>query len=381
MKSSAGLGEIAKTVQSGQTTARDVIVATLARIEENNPRINAFTELAGVRAVSRAESVDAAVMAGKKLPLAGVPFGVKNLFDIAGLVTRAGSKINRENATAKADAFLVQRLEAAGAICVGALNMGEYAYDFTGENAHDGPVRNPHDIYHMAGGSSSGSAAAVAAGLVPLTLASDTNGSIRVPASLCGLFGLKPTYGRLSRTGTFPFVSSLDHLGPLARSVDDLALSYDAMQGFDATDPVMVKRPLEAVAGRLERGSAGLRIAIADGYFNGEPEVREVVDIAAKALDVTRRISIPDVQAARSAAFLITMAEGASLHLGRLRARPQDFDPDVRDRLGGSSGRRNSGAFSTIACSSSSTTSTSSSRPRHRCVRPSSGRRRRSSAE
>ncbi len=133
-------------------------------------------------------------------------------------------------------------LEAAGAICVGAQNMGEYAYDFTGENIHDGPSRNPHDVERMTGGSSGGSAAAVAGGLVPLSLGSDTNGSIRLPASLCGLFGLKPTYGRLSRAGTFPFVSSLDHLGPLARSTDGVCIAFivytdrgGALRGVDPT--------------------------------------------------------------------------------------------------------------------------------------------------
>ena len=156
--------------------------------------------------------------AGKPLgPLAGVPFAVKNLFDVAGLPTLAGSKINRDRAPATADAPLIARLEAAGAVLVGALNMGEYAYDFTGENVHDGPSRNPHDTAHMTGGSSGGSGGAVAGGLVPISLGSDTNGSIRVPSSFCGLFGLKPTYGRLSRARTFPFVASLDHLGPLAR--------------------------------------------------------------------------------------------------------------------------------------------------------------------
>ena len=131
------------------------------------------------------------------------------------------------------DSPLIERLEAAGAVLVGALNMGEYAYDFTGENVHDGPSRNPHDTTRMTGGSSGGSGGAVAGGLVPLALGSDTNGSIRVPCSLCGIFGLKPTYGRLSRARTFPFVASLDHLGPFARSTRDLALGYDAMQGPD----------------------------------------------------------------------------------------------------------------------------------------------------
>ncbi len=333
MKSTDGAAEIARAVNATQTTARSVIIETLARIEANNGRINAFSEVLAERAMAQADRVDEAVKAGKALPLAGVAFAAKNLFDLKGVATRAGSKINRDNAPAGADAALVTRLEAAGAVCVGATNMDEYAYGFTGENAHDGPVRNPHEIGHMTGGSSAGSAAAVAAGMVPLSLGSDTNGSIRVPASLCGLFGLKPTYGRLSRAGTFPFVAALDHVGPLARSVEDLALSYDALQGFDAADPAMIKRPLEAVSGRLERGTAGLRIAVADGYFAGDGEVRQMMEVVATRLEVTRRISIPEAQAARAAAFLITMSEGAALHAGRLRSRPDDFDPAVRDRL------------------------------------------------
>ncbi|MEO6012606.1 MAG: AtzE family amidohydrolase [Devosia sp.] len=333
MKSTASIAEIAKAVGSGEVTAHSVVMDTFGRIEANNERLGAFTDVLKDRAIARATTIDAQIQAGKKLPLAGVPFGAKNLFDIAWLPTRAGSKINRERPAPKSDAALIQRLEAVGAICVGALNMGEYAYDFTGENIHDGPSRNPHDLAHMTGGSSGGSGAAVAGGLVPLALGSDTNGSIRVPASLCGLFGLKPTYGRLSRHGTFPFVGSLDHLGPLARSVEDLALSYDAMQGFDDDDPAMVRRPLEPVAGRLERGSAGLRIAVADGYFAGDAEPREVMEFAARKLDVTRKITVPDAAAARAAAFLITMVEAATLHLDRLRERPQDFDPAVRDRL------------------------------------------------
>ena len=173
----------------------------------DNPLLNAFTDVTAERAVNRAKEVDAAIAAGKPVgPLAGVPFAVKNLFDVKGLPTRAGSKINRELAPAAHDAVLIERLEAAGAILVGALNMGEYAYDFTGENVHDGPSRNPHDTTRMTGGSSGGSGGAVAGNLVPLSLGSDTNGSIRVPSSFCGLFGLKPTYGRLPRTRSFPFV-------------------------------------------------------------------------------------------------------------------------------------------------------------------------------
>ena len=197
--------EIAASVGEGRASAVEIVTAALARIAQLNPSLNAFTDVPAQRALDKARAIDRARSKG---PLAGVPFAVKNLFDIAGLPTRAGSKINRERAPATRDATLISRLEAAGAVLVGALNMGEYAYDFTGENVHDGDCRNPHDLTRMSGGSSSGSACAVAAGLTPLTLGSDTNGSIRVPSSFCGIFGLKPTYGRLSRAHTFPFVAS-----------------------------------------------------------------------------------------------------------------------------------------------------------------------------
>src|SRR5262245_4486689 len=203
--------DIADGIRAGSTTAASAVDAALDTIETHNPKLNAFTAVTAERARARAAAIDRDRAAGRKLgPLAGVPFAVKNLFDVKGLPTLAGSKINRDLPPATRDATLVERLEAAGAVLVGALNMGEYAYDFTGENIHDGPSRNPHDLKRMTGGSSGGSGSAVAGGLVPIALGSDTNGSIRVPASLCGVFGLKPTYGRLSRARSFPFVASLD---------------------------------------------------------------------------------------------------------------------------------------------------------------------------
>ena len=260
---------------------------------------------------------------------------VKTLFDVAGLPTLAGSKINRERPPARRDATLIERLEAAGAVLLGALNMGEYAYDFTGENAHQGPSRNPHDLSRMTGGSSGGSGAAVAGGLVPLALGSDTNGSIRVPASFCGVFGLKPTYGRLTRARTFPFVASLDHVGPLARTTRDLALAYDAMQGPDPEDPICTARSPEPAAPTLERGAHGLRLAIAGGYARqgAFPEALAAVERVATALRVEQEIEFPEAGRARAAAFVITTTEGAGLHLERLRARAHDFEPIVRDRL------------------------------------------------
>jgi aspartyl-tRNA(Asn)/glutamyl-tRNA(Gln) amidotransferase subunit A len=332
----AQAGEIAAAVRGGRTSAAAVVDAALARIAERDRVLNCFTAVLERRARQTACALDAWRARGEAVgPLAGVPFAVKNLFDVGGLPTLAGSKINRERAPAVRDATVVGRLEAQGAVLVGALNMGEYAYDFTGENAHDGPVRNPHDPSRMTGGSSSGSGAAVAGGLVPLALGSDTNGSIRVPASLCGVFGLKPTYGRLSRAGTFPFVASLDHVGPIGRSARDLALAYDAMQGHDAEDPVCVDRPAQPVAPLLERGSDGLRIAVAGGYFRAgtSAEARTAVARVAAALGTGVEIEIPEAARARAAAYVITASEGAALHLERLRRRTRDFDPAVRDRL------------------------------------------------
>src|SRR2546430_17194054 len=260
--------EIAGAVSAGRTGASAVVRAALARIAVDDTVLNAFTAVLEDRALAKARAIDAARLEGRPLgPLAGVPFAVKNLFDIAGLPTLAGSKINRDRTPAERDATLIARLEASGAVLVGALNMGEYAYDFTGENVHYGPSRNPHDVARMTGGSSGGSGGAVAGGLVPLAPRSDTNGSICVSASPCGVFGLKPTYGRLSRAHTFPFVASLDHVGPLARSTRDLALAYDAMQGPDPSDPVCTDRSPEPVTPLLDRGVEGLRIAVAGGYF------------------------------------------------------------------------------------------------------------------
>ena len=328
--------DIAKSVAGGKTTALAVTEAALARIKSRDPILNSFTDVTAERARSKARAIDAAIAAGRPVgPLAGVPFAVKNLFDVAGLSTRAGSKINRDRAPATRDATLIERMEAAGAVLVGALNMGEYAYDFTGENIHDGPSSNPHDPSRMTGGSSGGSGGAVGGGLVPIALGSDTNGSIRVPSSFCGIFGLKPTYGRLSRARSFPFVASFDHLGPFARSVADLALAYDAMQGPDADDAACTTRPVEPVTPHLADDINGLRIALAGGYFqtNVFPEAVEAVARIAKALSVRQTIEIPEAARARAAAYVITTTEGASLHLDRLRKRPDDFDPAVRDRL------------------------------------------------
>ncbi|MEA5569614.1 AtzE family amidohydrolase [Calothrix sp. UHCC 0171] len=328
---------ITTAIQAGKISAVDVIKATLAKITASNDEFNCFTAVTSETALVDAERIDQEIIAGKNPGvLAGVPFAVKNLFDIQGLTTLAGAKINAENPPATEDATAIKKLKQAGAILVGALNMDEYAYGFVTENSHYGATRNPHDINRVAGGSSGGSAAAVAAGLLPLTLGSDTNGSIRVPAALCGVYGFKPTYGRLSRAGVALFSSSFDHIGTFTRSVRDTAIAFDILQGYDERDPICTNRPnVETRHIPSFPHIDGIKIAVAGDYFTqkAEPEALAAVQKVADALNIKNYITIPESHRARAAAFVITAVEGANLHFNQLRDRPQDFDPATRDRF------------------------------------------------
>ncbi|MBK1989005.1 AtzE family amidohydrolase [Sphaerospermopsis aphanizomenoides BCCUSP55] len=328
--------DIARNVLSGQVSAVEVTQTALGKISDRNKELNCFTTITAETALQDAAHIDKKIAEGKNPGvLAGVPFAVKNLFDIAGLTTLAGAKINAENSPATQDATTITRLKKAGAVLLGALNMDEYAYGFVTENAHYGATHNPHDVQRVAGGSSGGSAAAVAGGLVPFTLGSDTNGSIRVPAALCGVLGFKPTYGRLSRAGVKLFSSSLDHIGYFANSVRDIATIFDVLQGVDEKDPVCTKRPPDLCLPQINNEISQIRIAIVDDYFtqNATPEALAVVQKVADALNVTEYVTIPEAKIARAAAFVITACEGANLHLEKLKSRPQDFDPATRDRF------------------------------------------------
>lgn len=314
---------IADEVRAGRRSAAEVTEQALAAIAGRDPQINSFTTVLADRARDEARQIDRDLAAGVDVgPLAGAPFAVKNLFDVAGHTTVAGSKISADDPPARADADAVARLRRAGAVLVGMLNMDEYAYGFTTENAHYGACRNPFDTDRVAGGSSGGSGAAVAAGFVPLALGSDTNGSVRVPSALCGTFGLKPTYGRVSCAGMLPFCPTLDVVGTLARSVRDLAVSFGAL--VDDAAPA-------AAAGGID----GLRLAVADGYFDrgGEPAALNAVSALAAALGVSAAVTLPGAAAARASAMVITATEGAHLHIESLRRRPADFDPMTRDRF------------------------------------------------
>ncbi|WP_428392759.1 AtzE family amidohydrolase [Lichenicoccus sp.] len=298
------------------------VAARLAAIERHDPVLNCFTTVLANSARHEAEALDRRIAAGEMPgPLWGVPFAVKDLFDVGGVVTRAGSAILATGAPAARDATVVGRLRAAGAILLGCLNMDEFAYGFTTENAHYGTTANPHATDRIAGGSSGGSAAAVAAGLVAFSLGTDTNGSIRVPASLCGILGLKPTFGRLSRDGVLPFVNSFDHVGPFARTVADLARVYEVMAA--AEPPLPAPMPTHPRVGRLV------------GWFaaGASAQALDAVDRVADALGGAAPVELAETARARSAAFCISAAEGAALHLPRLRAHASQFDPATRDRL------------------------------------------------
>jgi aspartyl-tRNA(Asn)/glutamyl-tRNA(Gln) amidotransferase subunit A len=322
-----GIVETARAVADGRRSAEAVTQAALDEIRARGSAINAFTAVFADRALADARQLDAAIAEGSAPgSLAGVPFAVKNLFDVEGVTTLAGSKILAGAPPAATDAALVSRLRRAGAILLGTLNMDEFAYGFVTENAHYGPTHNPHDLSRIAGGSSGGSAAAVAARLAPLTLGSDTNGSIRVPASLCGVFGLKPSFGRLPVAGAYPFAESLDHTGLFARSVEDLALAYDVC-GND---------PASAISHQLAAlEAAPLRAGLLEGWFTqgASGEVLAAQAAVGEALQARAGVRLAGAQIARSAAFCLTAHEGARLHLSELAERLDEFDPAVGDRL------------------------------------------------
>ncbi|KUR71075.1 amidase [Novosphingobium fuchskuhlense] len=306
--------EIAAAVRSGEVSACRVVSRTLDALAADQHV--AVTRVLAERAMAEAAAVDAKrALGGDPGPLAGVPYAVKDLFDVAGLPTTAGSAARAAGPAASADAEAVRRLQAAGAVLCATLNMDAFAYGFATVNADYGTTRNPHGSTRLAGGSSGGSAAAVAAGLVPFALGSDTNGSVRIPASLCGLYGLRPARDDLPLRGTFPFAESFDEIGPFAASLDDLALVWGVLRG-------------EAV---LPAGTAP-RIARLGGRFRENADPAQLAAIDAIAPDAPL-IELPDVARARSAAFVMTAYEGGQLHRDALAENPMAYDPAVRDRL------------------------------------------------
>ena len=324
LKAAATAADISAAVRAGSVTARAVVEAALARIERANPTVNAFTAVAADRALERADGIDAARRAGAGLgELAGVPFGVKAMIDVAGLTTTGGSALFRDAPVATQDAAVVRKLEAAGAVCVGAQNMDELGMGGTTDNACFGPTRNPHDRSRTPGGSSGGSAAAVAAGMVPLSIGSDGLGSVRLPASLCGVFGLRPTRGVIDDDGVLSAGSTLATLGPLARSSADIALCHRLI----ATPP--------AASTETTPDDGKIRVATVGGYFRealGDEAARALQRVV-DALDIVREVEFPDARRAKAAAILVNAAESATGRIDALRMRLDRFDPATRERF------------------------------------------------
>jgi AtzE family amidohydrolase len=326
----------------GEVSALEIAEAHLTVIDKENPTFNAFTEITAVRMRGEAKRLDdLGKEKAAELPFCAVPFAVKNLFDVAGVTTIAGSRVYADAPAAASDSHLVERLKSTGGMLAGCLNMDEFAYGFTTENTHYGPSRNAWDITRIGGGSSGGSAVAVASGMVPISLGSDTNGSIRVPASLNGIYGLKPTFGRLSRRGTFPFVSSLDHLGPFARNIHDLAFAYNMLQGNDKLDPGYCAPSIAPINETTLDGKYPtinghpMRVARLSGYFDVNAAAYAIATskLAASLLGASDEVELPNAGLGRAAAFLITNAEGGALHTPWLRTHQAELEPLSVDRF------------------------------------------------
>src|ERR1700682_2499008 len=309
---------VQEALASKQISAREVAADYYKRIEARNPELNAYLTLSQDRAFAQADRVDALVAAGKPLPpLAGVPIAIKDVISARGVRTTCGSKI-LENYVPPYDATAVQRLEAAGAVILGKTNCDEFAMGSSNENSAYGPVRNPEAPDRVPGGSSGGSAAAVAAGLAVASLGTDTGGSIRQPGSFCGIPAMMPSYGRVSRYGLIAFASSLDRICPLARTVRDAATIMSTLAGRDPLDSTSAVAPVPDYAAALGRPPSGLRIGIPDAYFAEgiDPEVRRKVEAGIGLLEKLGwpRVSIrmPNTASAIAAYYIIATAEASS---------------------------------------------------------------------
>ena len=326
----------AKAIRDRSVSPLELTEAYLRRIERLNPRLNAYVTITADRA--RADARRATEEISKAPPrgaLHGVPIGLKDLFETAGIRTTAGSKFFADYVP-KSDCTVARKLAEAGSVLLGKLNTHEFAYGVTNDNPHTGTCRNPWDPSRIPGGSSGGSGAAIAASLAATTLGTDTGGSIRIPASLCGAAGLKPTYGRVSKAGVFPLSFLFDHPGPIARTVEDAAIVLDAIAGYDPADPVSVRAPVEPYAAALGRGVKGMRVGVPRGYFYErlDDEVGSAVEAALGTLrDLgaeVRDLDLPSAEAGMMALFGVVLAEAQHIHAERLRGRASDFGADVR---------------------------------------------------
>ncbi|MBI2963438.1 MAG: amidase [Deltaproteobacteria bacterium] len=329
------VAEAAARIGARKLSALELTEAYLARIERLNPTINAFVSVTAERALADARrATDEIARAGSRGPLHGIPLALKDLFETAGIRTTGGGKFFADHVP-RADSTVARRLREAGSVLLGKLNTHEFAYGVTTDNPHFGTTRNPWDTSRIPGGSSGGSGAAVAASLAATTLGTDTGGSIRIPASLCGATGLKPTYGRVSKAGVFPLSFLFDHPGPIADSAEDAAIVLEAIAGYDPADATTVRTPVERYREGLVRGLKGLRVGVPRRYFYDrlDGEVAGAVETALGLLRTlgaeVRDVEVPSSEGAVLGLFGLILAEAQHIHADRLARRPQDFGKDV----------------------------------------------------
>jgi len=335
------LAEVASLVRRKEVSPVELAEGYLRRIDALNPSLNAYITVAADEAMRSARQAEDGMARGTELgPLHGVPLAIKDLFATRGLRTTAGSKILADWVP-KEDAHVVTLLRRAGAFFLGKLNMHEWAAGSTTINPHFGATANPWDITRIPGGSSSGSAAAIAAALCAGSLGSDTAGSIRIPSSLCGTVGLKPTYGLASLRGVLPLSWSLDHVGPMTRTVEDAALLMEAIAGYDPQDPSSADRPVPDYRDALRGDVRGLRLGLPRNYFfdEADPEVVAAVRRAASLLEAEGahvvEVEVPGVEKAFAVGLPVLVAEAAAYHEKYLQERPGDYGEDVLALLKG----------------------------------------------
>jgi aspartyl-tRNA(Asn)/glutamyl-tRNA(Gln) amidotransferase subunit A len=329
----------APALRARELSPLELTESYLRRIELLNPSVNAYITVTAERARADARRANEDFAAGQiRTPLHGIPVALKDLFETEGIRTTGGAKIHAHHVPAR-DCTVARRLRDAGTILLGKLNTHEYAYGVTTNNPHFGPTRNPWDLAHIPGGSSGGSGAAIAAGLATATTGTDTGGSIRMPASVCGVVGLKPTYGRVSKAGVLPLSYLFDHAGPITRTVEDAALVLNAIAGYDPADATTVRAPVDDYTRELSSGLRGLRIGIPRQYFFArlDDEVRATVETALAELRrlgaELRDVEIHGVEEGFGAIFGLVLAEAQEIHAESLRTRRADFGADVLELL------------------------------------------------
>jgi aspartyl-tRNA(Asn)/glutamyl-tRNA(Gln) amidotransferase subunit A len=333
------LDQASNLIAQRKISPLELTQAHLDKIEKLDPRLNSFITITADIALQKAKEAEVEIQQGKiRGPLHGIPMALKDLCDTRGVRTTAGSKFFAGN-TPERDAEVVRKLTAAGMVLLGKLNMHEIALGVTNENIHYGDCNNPWDLRRITGGSSGGSGAALAAGLCLGSLGSDTGGSIRIPASLCGVVGLKPTFGRVSKRGVTPLSWNLDHVGPMARQVKDVALLLQVIAAYDPEDPYAINIPTGEYISQLAGGVDGWRIALASGQFFDKADggVLELVQAAADVFETLGAsvipIDIPHMREAALANGLMTTSDAAVFHRQRLKSHPEDFGTDVLQRL------------------------------------------------